>query len=275
MRNLIQFLIKNYFFFLFLLLEISAIYLILANNSFQRTTFISASNKVSGGMLSFVSNATAYFNLQEENYKLAAENAVLRSQLKESKLMKDSFQLFSDTLNEQFYSFMEARIISNSFHSRNNYLILDKGKNDGIREEMGVISSNGVVGIVNSVSKNFCSVISILHKVSAIDAKILSNGYTGTTFWDGKDYTKGKLKNIPNHTKLKKGDEIVTSGNSAIFPPMIPIGFIDDFSIEEGDNFFNINFTFSVDYNKIRHVYIIDNIHKEELEQIIKEANEN
>lgn len=275
MKNLILFFIKNSFFFLFLFLEIIAFLLIVSNNSYQRSAFISASNGFTSGILSFSSTTTDYIGLKDENEKLTKENAKLRSELKESNLWSnDTFAIHIDSIRHQFYSFKEARIISNSFQNRNNYLILNKGEIDGIKPEMGVISSNGIVGIVNDVSKHFCSVISILHKKSAIDAKIVSNGYTGTTFWPGGDYTHCNLKNIPSHAIITKGDTLVTSGNSTIFPPEIPIGYIDKIELKEGHDFYNINFKFSVDYNKLSHVYIVNNMLNNELKKVKEVQNE-
>ncbi len=275
MRNLIQFIIKNSFFFFFILLETFSFFLVVSNNSYQRSSFISASNGFTSSILSVVSNASDYIGLKSENEVLAQENAYLRSQLVESNLWsKDSFKIYNDSIKKQFYTYKSARILSKSIQNRNNYLILDKGRVDGVELEMGVIASNGIVGIVNDVSENFCSVISVLHKQTAIDALITSNGYTGTIYWPGKDYTLAKLKNIPSHVKLHKGDTIVTSGNSTIFPPEIPIGYITKFSLKDGQNFYNIDFKYSVDFNRIRHVYIIHNMLKDELMKIREAQNE-
>jgi len=275
MRSLIHFIIKNSFFFFFLLLEVLSFFLVVSNNSYQRSSFISASNGVTSSILSVVSDASDYFGLKSENEVLVQENAYLRSQLVESNLWSEnSFKRYSDTVKRQFYTYKSARILSKSIQNRNNYLILDKGRIDGIELEMGVISSNGIVGIVNDVSENFCSVISVLHRHSAIDALITSNGYTGTIYWPGKDYTIGNLNNIPSHAKFNKGDTIVTSGNSTIFPPEIPIGYVVDFSLKDGQNFYDVDFKYSVDFNKIRHVYIIHNLLKEELLKIKEEQDE-
>jgi rod shape-determining protein MreC len=266
MRNLFLFFIKHSFFFLFLFLEIFSLLLVVSNNPYQRSAFISASNGATAGILSAVSDVTDYFNLKNQNEQLAFENAILRSEIKASKLWSvKSFQQHSDSVKSQFYTYKAARIISNNFQFRNNYLILDKGSVDGVEPEMGVITSNGIVGIVKDVSKHFCTVISVLHQKSAIDARITSNGYNGTIYWPGGDYTLGQLKNIPSHAVLKVGDTIVTSGYSAIFPPEIAVGTIKDFEVENGENFFTINFKFSVDYNKLGLVYIIHNERKEEL----------
>ncbi|MCK5845975.1 MAG: rod shape-determining protein MreC [Bacteroidales bacterium] len=269
MRNLINFLIKYSFIFVFLLLEIIAFILLVSNNSYQRSAYVSASNGVTANMQESVSNIANYIGLEEENQKLAAENAFLRSQLLESNLWAEgSLSTHIDSNKTQFYTYIQAQIISNSFQNRNNYIILDKGSDDGIEVEMGVISTNGIVGIVNSVNKNFCSIISILHAKSAIDAKITSNKYTGTCYWPGENYQIGQLKNIPSHAVFSVGDTLVTSGNSSVFPPEIPIGFIHEFELKPGRSFYEIQLKYSADYNKLNHVYIIHNLLKEQLKEI-------
>ncbi len=275
MRNLITFLIKYSFFFVFALLEIIAFMLLVSNNSYQRSAYISASNGATAGFQANVSELADYFNLKDENKKLAVENANLRSQLSQSNLWHgDTLKEVSDSTKTQFYTYIHSQIISNSFQNRDNYIILDKGASSGVEVEMGVISSNGIVGIVNSVSENFCTVISILHSKSAIDAKITSNSYSGTCYWPGKNYLHGELKNIPSHSKFTKGDTIVTSGNSSIFPPNINIGYIDVYKLTPGRNFYDIDIKYIVDYNKLHHVYIIHNLLKDELLKIKEVRNE-
>jgi len=275
MKNLILFIWKHSFFFLFLLLEGIAGFLIVSNNSYQRSAFINASNGFTASILSLSNNFTHYIGLVEANEELSRENARLRSMLPQSFLQHDSLRnIVKDSAHQQIYQYREAEIISNSFQKRNNYLILNKGKRDGVQPLMGVIAPNGIVGIVKDVSDNFCSVISVLHSKSAIDVKIKSNGYTGTLVWKGGDYTIGNVENIPSHVHLHSGDTILTSGNSSIFPEGIMVGTIKDFQLDEGANFYTIAIQFSTNYNKVRYVYIVDNVLKEEMIEL-KEQTEN
>lgn len=269
MKNLILFIWKHSFFFLFFFLEGIAALLIFSNNSYQRSAFINASNGFTASILSASNELTHYVGLVEANEKLARENARLRSLLPQSHLQHDTaFITQADSMHQQIYRYHAAEIISNSFQKRNNYLILNRGKRDSIKPMMGIIASNGIVGIVKDVSDNFCSAISVLHSKSAIDVKIKSNGYTGTLVWKGKDYRIGNLENIPSHVKLHKGDTVLTSGNSSIFPEGIMVGTINDFSLKSGANFFTITIKFSTDYNKVKYVYIVDNILKEEMVEL-------
>jgi rod shape-determining protein MreC len=251
---------------LFLLLEGIAALLIVSNNNYQRSSFINASNGFTASILSLSNNFTHYIGLVSVNEDLANENARLRSLLPQSYLKHDSTHYETiDSVHQQLYRYQHAEIISNSFQKRNNYLILNKGEIEHIKPMMGVITSNGIVGIVKDVSENFCTVISVLHSKSALDVKVKNNGYTGTLVWQGGDYTIGNIQNIPSHVHISKGDTILTSGNSSIFPEGIFIGTIQDFNLKPGDNFYNINLKFSVNYNKVRYVYIVDNVVKEEL----------
>jgi rod shape-determining protein MreC len=146
--------------------------------------------------------------------------------------------------------------------------MLNKGAAEGISRDMAVISPKGVVGIVRDVSANFCSVISVLHKDSKISAKIKKNNYVGTLVWKGMDYRTAHLQDIPTHVKLSLGDTVITSGYSHIFPEGVMIGTIKNFNILEGENFYTIKLTFSEDYNSLDHVYIINNLMKNEQEEL-------
>lgn len=59
-----------------------------------------------------------------------------------------------------------ASVIKNSIQHAKNYLTIDKGTKDGLVQDMGVITSNGVVGIVENTSKNFATVQTLLNELS-------------------------------------------------------------------------------------------------------------
>lgn len=275
MRNLILFLWKHRYFLLFLILQLVAIGLIVSNNSFQRSKFISASNGVTGNILSLYDNAVSYFALKSANERLAQENARLRNQLKTSQILLDtnSFE-FQDSLWQQHYFYQHSKVLNNSFQKRNNYLIISKGRKQGIATQMAVLGQNGIVGIVNSVSDNFSSVISVLHSRSAIDAKLKNSGYTGTIGWDGKDYSIGQLKNIPSHVLVNIGDTVVTSGFSFIFPEGLMVGIVEKADEIKGKGYYNIQVRFSQEFNKLEYVYVVTDLLREEEELIENQTNE-
>jgi rod shape-determining protein MreC len=269
MRNLFLFLWKYNFFLLFLFMESVCVYLIVRNNNFQRASVLNSAGAVSARVQTVISSITQYINLKNENDALARENSALRT------LIPDAFYLDSvrrslvtDSLYRQQYEFLPARVIANSVNRRSNYLTLDKGSRHGIRPEMGVICSDGVVGIVKDVSENFCSVMSVLHKDMRLSSRIRKNGYVGSLVWDGFDPWSGNLKEIARHVNIQPGDTVVTSAYSAIFPEGILIGRIASAEKKPSDNFYSIRVRLSTPFASLSHVYIVSNLMKEEQRQL-------
>lgn len=270
MRNLIIFIGKHHFVLLFIALEIIAFSLIINNSYYQQTVFLNATNSITGKFYKTVDDITSYFSLKKTNQLLAEENAKLRSARPDSYIKTtDSVFVNNDTLYRQQYMFIEAKVIKNSYNKRNNYLMLNKGYDQGVKKDMAVITSNGIVGIVNEVSKNFSSVMSVLHKDTKISAMVKKNQYKGTVVWEENDYKTGNLNDVEPHVKIAVGDTVVSSGNSHIFPEGIMIGTIKSFSMKPGDNFYFIKLNFSTDFNRLEYVYIVKNFYREEQEKLL------
>ncbi len=269
MRNLFILLWKYNNFILFLLIEVFCSYLIVQNNNFQHASFVNSSNKVAANVHGVVSDITDYLNLRSINDALSRENAGMHS-LMPDLFYIDSVQktLVNDSLYVQQYTFMPAKVINNSTNRRNNYLTLNKGSNQGVKPEMGIISSHGIVGIVKDVSPHFCTVMSVLHKDSRISTKIKKSGYIGSLVWDGYSADYAILKDIPKHVKLAIGDTLITSSFSAIFPEGVLIGTVSKFDPKSGDNFYSIEVKLTTDFNNLSYVYVITNILKEEQKKI-------
>jgi rod shape-determining protein MreC len=273
MRNLIVLIWRNYFFFLFVLLEILCVYLVIQNNYYQRATAVNSANAVSAKILQTSSSIESYFYLKSENENLARENAELRSRILESySMIVRDLHTVSDTLLRQKYTFTSAKVVNNSTNRRNNYITLDKGSDQGIEKNMAVIGSTGVVGQVKDVSKNFCTVMSLLHSKTTISASIKKDGSYGPLTWDGSDYSFATLSDIPTHVKLAKGDTIVTSAYSLTFPQNILIGTVESHVREAGKYFYTVKVKLSTDFKKITHVYIVNNMFKAEQEALEKKS---
>jgi rod shape-determining protein MreC len=161
-----------------------------------------------------------------------------------------------------------AGVINNSTNLASNYLTLDKGYHDGIRKDMAVIYPNGIVGIVNEVSSNFSSVVSLLHPKARISARLKKSDYVGTVIWEGESDTVVTLKDIPTHVKIEVGDTVFTSGYSLLFPEGILIGKVSKFDISHGKGFYHIDVRLSTNFNNIRYVYVVKNLLKDELEEL-------
>ena len=265
MRSLFLFLWRYNFFILFLLMETLAFYLIVQNSNFHQASYINSTHAVAAKVNGWVSSVTGYINLSKANDALSRENAAMRSMIPNSFYMDSVLRrLAVDTVYKQQYTFITAKVINNSVNRRNNYLTLDKGSLQGIRPEMGVISAQGIVGIIKDTSGHFSSALSVLHKDARISARIKKNNYYGSLEWDGYNFRTATLKDIALHVKLQKGDTVVTSSFSKMFPEGILIGTIEEFSAKPGANFYTIEVKLLTDFSNLSSVYIVENVLKDE-----------
>ncbi len=270
MFSLLQLFLKLSAFLVFLVLEIICFSLVVKYNQRQQTVYANSVNKLTAWMQGSATATRQYFSLEEENRRLARENSMLQEHLYNLKI--DTSRLdtafTTDSLPQPKYSFISAKILKNSINQNHNYLVLDKGGKEGIAEHSGVLGANGVVGVVRKVSPNFSVVMSILHRQTRISARIRNRNFFGSLVWKGTDTRLFNLEDIPKHALLSKGDTVETSGYSAIFPPGIMIGRIEDFGIEPGSNFYTLTVRSEQDMSNIQHVYVVKNILRKEQEDI-------
>ncbi len=265
MRNLLNFIARHHFFFLFLALQIIAFIILIQNSYYHRSFWINSVNYITGQLYHKYTDVGEYFYLKKINERLAEENQNLINQTPYS-FMKTDEQIFffRDTIYNRQYSYVSARVINNSVNRRNNYLTLNKGRLHGIEPDMGVITSQGVIGIVKNVSANFSSVLSLLHVDTRISAKIMKNGHLGTILWDAPNYRKVAMKHVPPHVEIQPGDTIITSGYSKIFPEDILIGTVSDFDIKRGESFITIQVDLLEDFNNLTYVHVVKNLYRQE-----------
>ncbi|TVR79096.1 MAG: rod shape-determining protein MreC [Chitinophagaceae bacterium] len=266
MQNFIRFLIKNHAAIWFIILQLIAITLIFNYQPYQKAHFINRSNYVAGSLDRQLSSVLHYVNLKEVNDSILAENAALYNMLFNSTEGLEKAVLFAnqDTLNRK-YDMIPANVIRNSVFSQRNYFTIDVGANQGIQPDDGIISKHGVAGIVVDVSDNYALCISLLHLESRISGRLSNSGYTGQLVWKRSNLQKGFLKDIPPHVNVTVGEEILTSGFSAIFPAGIPIGTVTDVNEERGANFLTIKLEYATIFQKLSYVYVIRHNDKEEI----------
>lgn len=262
MRKLIQFLVRFSDTFLFIALMIFAVYLIAKYNAYQKSVVISSSNQyvssvmeVNSKLLDFFSQNSENIRLSEENVKLQNEVVRLKNLLEAAKT--DTTELSYKITADREIDYIEAKVISNSTNKSLNYLTLNKGKLNGIYPDMGVINSDGVIGIVSKVTDHYASVISILNTKLQINSKFLHSEYSGPIVWDGIDSRYVKLNDIARHVKFALGDTLVSSGFTRAFPEGILIGTIDNFNILESDPYYNIKVKLAADFRSVSYVKVI------------------
>ncbi len=262
MHNLIRFIKLNQFLLLFLIIEGFSVFLLLSNNSYQANKAIKYSTKYTSLIHNYSHYFSDYVALKQTNEYLVTENAKLHSILRQEESFHDSI-----LIKNKIFSYQSAKIINNSINKRNNFITLNKGRKHGIKEGMGIVTHNGVIGIVHSISENYSIVISLLHRKSAVGIKMMRNNHNGILKWEGFDYTTANITNFPSHILIKKGDTIITNNHSIVFPEGINIGRIADFEKDE-EGYYNVKVTLFEDFNQLNFVYIVHSIEAEEQQNL-------
>ncbi len=263
MRSIIRFIIKYYNLFLFILLESIALFYTISHSKAKTKQFITSAGFVTGYWNDKVYSVAQYLQLSDLNTQLLAENKDLRNKLA-------SYQNNRQFIlrNMPSYSYKTAHVIKNSVKLKNNYITLNKGRLDGVKENMAVINNKGVVGIVAKTSRNYSTIIPVLNTKFQLSGLIKKNGYFGNISWDGNSPKTITLEDIPGYISIEIGDTVVSSQYSSIFPPDIPIGTIKDIHNIKQTNFYKLDLEPTVNFQNLNYVYIIDNKTKQERDSL-------
>lgn len=259
---------------LFLFAELLSFSLLIQYNSFHRANFLGWTNEITGGTYNLLSEATEYISLKEVNEQLSRENARLKAgQINAYRSLTPGVVFVNDSAYELQYEFLESKVVQSTTAKRNNYLTLNSGDDMSIQPQMGVISPEGVVGIIKGTSENYASVISLLHKDFKVSAKLKTSDYFGILSWNGRDHRIAQLQDIPSHVAVEPGDTVVTRGSGTVFPPDVLIGTISSIKPIDGTDFLEIDVRLSVDFRRVNFVYVVRN--KMKMEQLeLEELNE-
>ena len=273
MQQIINFIIRNKTFLLFLLLFSISIVFTIQSHSYHKSKFINSANFLTGGVYNSINNISEYFSLKSQNQILVEENNRLKSILFNSEIEKG--EVITDSLTyDKKYKVTTANIIKNSYSLTDNVLLIDKGKNDSIHQDFGVISSKGLIGIISETNNNYATVISILNTTSNISAQLKKTNHFGSLVWNGISPEIVQLTDIAKIADIKIGDTIVTSGISSIFPKGIPIGIVSNFKLDVAENYYEVNVKLFNDMSNLEHVHIIKNNDIEEITNLLNRTNE-
>ena len=262
MYNLFIFIRKYNAVILFILLEVLCLIMIVQSLPYQNRKMANMSNSISGGFHKTTSNWSDYLHLKSENEALTEHNALLMSRLSCDEVEADT------AYYDDVFTYIPAHVVNNSIYSFNNYIIIDKGRIDGIEADMGVICADGVVGKVLNVSNHYASVMSLINSYSILSCRFTDNQYVANVVWDNENYRYGLVKDIPSHLIINKGDTLVTSGFSNSFPANVMVGTIEDDEKNNNGMFSTAKLKFSTNFSTLRYVYVVKNNFKAEIDSL-------
>lgn len=284
MRNIFLF-IRRYFNFLsFLALQALALSFLFRYNKFHEAAFAGVANEITGRVNEQYNTVDYYFKLKKANENLVKENVALREMLRSNYQSPDTTQklivdsIWVDSLKPfQRYVYREAKVVGSFITTQTNFITIHRGSNQGVRPDMAVIGSNGVVGRVVNTSANYSTVMTMISRQFKVDGKLKNSGERGSIGWDGQNPRIVQMRNIPKSVKIQKGDSVLTSELSSIFPPNILIGTVDSVMNDPSTNFYNLRLKTGTNFSTVQFVYVVQNTQLEEqqkLENATRNTNE-
>ncbi len=276
MRNIFLFIARFSNLLFFLLLQVIALSMLFRYNKFHQAAYSNAANEVTGRFFLRYNNIETYFSLRKENDRLREQNAELLNTLQSNFSAPDStMEIVNDTVSlenrEQYrkFLFLPARVIGNSVNEQNNFITLHRGSKQGVAVNMAVIGPTGIIGKVVDVSPNMAVVMSLLHRKNSVVALLKKGSGFGEVIWDGKDPRFVTLNNIPRTVKVAKGDTVITSPYSDIFPPGQVVGFVEEVSDDKATSSYNIKVRTGTDFFAVQHAFVVKNIQKAEMDSLM------
>lgn len=268
MDRLLAFLKSNIHHLLFVLLEVVALLLLFSQNRYNRTVLVSTANRLSGEFTKASHVFSSYQGLSEENVRLMRVNAELERELQATR--HQLMRLSTDTLSWKRltgtlearpfpYEYKVAQVVGNTAFGHIHSLTIDIGRNDGVLPDMGVVSSDGVVGVVVRAGQRYAQILPLINPHSFLSCKLRGSEHVGTLNWDGSSPEYSRLMNLPKHLDYNKGDSVFTSGYSAIFPAGLLVGTVVGETSSPNDNFIALSIKLATTFNGLKYVYVLKN----------------
>lgn len=280
MRNIFLFIGRYRTLFTFLILQVVALWFLFNYNRFHRSKFLGVANEMTGRINTQYNKVEDYFTLREENRRVHRLNDSLLNLLPRNFMRRDtSLQMIQDSVlydtsgNYRRYISRPATVVYNTINAQKNYIQINRGANQGIKDNMAVVSSDGsAVGVVVNVSSNFSQVMSLLHVQNSVSASLKKTGDFGTAEWDGADPRYLTLKRIPKTVDVKKGDTVLTSPVSFNFPPGYMVGTVADIKLDNTTGLYILKIRTAANFYNLQQVHVIENIDRAEQVKLFDET---
>ena len=280
MNNLLTFLAKHNHWLLFVVLEVMSLALLFQFNSYQGSVWFTSANVVTGKFYEINSSVESFISMGKLNEQLTMRNVYLERQVKHLSEMLERGNSDSTLLRStqvqllSQYKLIPAKVVSNSINKQDNLITIDKGSLDGIRPDMGVVSGNGIVGVVYLVSPHYSMIIPVLNSHSNLSVMIENRGYFGVLHWEGGDSKMAFVDDIPRHARFNGGDNIVTSGYSALFPPGILVGKVHRTYNSPDGMSYRLRINLATDFSNLRDVCVINDAKLQERINLMRSARD-
>lgn len=260
---------------IFIALEFAGGSLLSRSSTLQDIWFNRMSHRVMGALWGGTETIRNHFNLQKQNDQLREENFRLSEELR---ALKDAGEMLTEEAelvkgSGSRFTYIPATVVKLSKNSSHNYIILNKGRADGVKPNSGIISSLGVVGVVSAVDEHFSYGLTLMNSKISVSARVGRTGIVAPLVWDGVHTDRAYLSDLPLHYEIPEKDTVRTSGFSSIFPPDIPIGVTGLSNMMNGSTNRTEVFLFQ-NFSALRYVTVVNNPVRDEITSLEKKDEE-
>ncbi len=272
MQRLLDFIEQNLYIILFAVLQLVSAFLIFGMNHYQQAAFSNSLATVTSELNQMSSNVTSFIGLKDQNALLQEQvsDQFRTSSLGQVLYLRDTFQV-KDSVGRILFDMTSAQVVYNTSYKANNVFVINKGLEDGVRKNMGVISSQGLAGIVLNSNRKYSTVMSLLNTNMTVIPNINGQEYYTKLIWDNIYPNSMAIKGINKLEKIEVGDLIQTGKSSLLFPEGIPIGRVTSLEEIPNSQYFKIRIETSTNFRKLDYVYVIENKDANLIEPLLEE----
>lgn len=279
MFRLLEFIRSTYLVILFIVAEVIAISHYASSSSYSRAKILAVSNNFVGGAQSLIHNTTHLFDLSDENRNLTTHIAALEARLDnyERAERADSLSAVEQVVefDDPDHLYIVARVVSNSINKRDNFLVLNKGIEQGVRENMAVVSPTGqMLGYIAGCSAKYSAALSALSSTFSTSGKLLHGEHFGSISWNGEDRYSLRLSDLSKYANINVGDTVVSTGFSQIFPADVMIGTVRSYSLNSMQTAYTASIELAADISATDYVLIVGRRDSFEIDELINSIEE-
>ena len=217
-----------------------------------------ALDSLNQGIDSVWSRYIALRNVGEDNLNLRREIASLQeeaSRLRERAAATDRLRELLNLKEELPYSTLAARVIARDPTNWYRSIVINKGQDDGIAVDMGVMTPTGAVGRVVKVQRQLAVVLLLIDRNNAVTGLVQRTRDEGIV--EGTEKGLAWIKYLPLLSNVKVGDIVITSGMAGGFPRGLPIGRITRIERREAELFLSAEIQPETDFGRLEEVLVI------------------
>lgn len=271
MRKLLEFIRSVYVVVLFVALEAIAIGYYAHSTYYTQARLLARSNQLIGGVHGVFAGVRHYFSLGRENRALLSQVAGLREKLAvyEEAATAERLDSYIADLGISKYRVQTASVVSNTVNRAQNLIVLDRGRDDGVAEEMAVLASDGsMAGYVVDCTDRYAVAMSVLNTSFRASGKLAGTDYFGSIYWDGLDQNTVVMGELSKYADPQPGQEVVTTGFSQYFPADVVIGWVESSELNETRTAYTVQVRLAAEMSRLTDVILIENRDLQEIRDL-------